>query len=140
MRTWCGMGAALLFAWPLAARGSRATQDTPEQIAGKVRKHLKSAKTHFKVGEFGQAATEWRRAYKLEPIAPLLFDIAQACRLNGDYEQARFAYATYLQELPDAPNKAEVQKDIRLMTRYVHHPPKHGPKADSKVAGEKRAE
>jgi tetratricopeptide (TPR) repeat protein len=105
-----------------AAARSR-VDNSPEGIASRVRKHLASARTHFRVGEFDKAVKEWKYAYKLKPIPVLQFNIAQAYRLGGHYEDARFAYRQYLDELPDPPNKAEVESRIRVMSRYIHHPP-----------------
>ena len=88
------------------------------------RSHAAAAKTHFGLGEFREAAAEWRSAYEIRNVPVLLFDMAQAFRLAHDWESAREDYRNYLRALPDAPNKAEVMNRIRTMTRSMHHPPK----------------
>ncbi len=120
---------------PAGARAHSRVDNSPEGIAQRVRKHLASARAHFRTGEFDQAAKEWKLAYKLKPIPVLQFNLGQAYRLGGHYAAARFAYRQYLQEKPDAPNRAEALSRIRLMTRYLHHPPKGAPSGASTAQG-----
>lgn len=127
-RWWVLLGALACLGAARKPVVDKATRD-----AAVFRKHVAAARKHFKVGEFDRAAKEWTWAYKLKPVPPLLFNQAQAYRLAGHFEEARFAYTTYLNELPDAPNKAEVQGRIRTMTRYLHHPPKYLKNASDKT-------
>lgn len=74
-----------------------------------ARNHLKRAKTNFALGEYAKAAKYWTYAYKIRPEPELLFNIAQAHRLAGERDKARMLYESYLREVPNATNRAEVE-------------------------------
>jgi tetratricopeptide (TPR) repeat protein len=74
---------------------------------------------HYHVGDFPQAIDEFKRAYELSKAPRLLFDLAQAQRLNKDYEPALYSYTTYLRLVPDAPNRDDVNARIAEMNRLI---------------------
>jgi hypothetical protein len=53
-----------------------------EDVAGAKAHHLKG-QSHYAVGEFADAAREYREAYKLKADPALLCNAAQAARLAG---------------------------------------------------------
>src|SRR5262249_8068504 len=65
---------------------------------------LEEANAHFAVGEFAQAAQKFEAAYKLRPHPALLYDAAQATRLNGNNAKALVLYRNYLQFYPNEAN------------------------------------
>ena len=66
----------------------------------------------FQLGEFGPAIEGYKAAYKLVPKPFFIYNIAQAYRLMGDFKQALFFYRSFLNALPDATNRAEVEGRI----------------------------
>jgi hypothetical protein len=64
-------------------------------------------------GAYARAVRELEMAYALDPDPVLLYDIAQAHRRNGSADQAILFYGRYLDALPNAPKRAEVEKRIK---------------------------
>lgn len=87
--------------------------------AAEIKEHIKAGQTHYAIGEFEEAIKEFRLAYKLRQDPGLLFNIAQCARQLHDYQQAYFHYRQYLNQRPDAANKAEVQSLIEQMRRKI---------------------
>lgn len=87
-----------------AARTASAAQD-PKQM-------FETATAEFNLGHYEKAAAMYEEIYKvtLEPV--LLYNIAQAHRLGGDFDKAVFFYKGYLRAQPQAKNRGEVQKRI----------------------------
>src|SRR5262249_55253711 len=63
--------------------------------------HYLRATSHFAVGEYSEAASDYETAYKLHPDPALLFDAAQAHRLAGHHEKALLLYRSYLRLYPN---------------------------------------
>lgn len=74
--------------------------------------HYDRGMAHYELGEFGAAVDEFKAAYALSQAPGLLFNLAQASRLNKDYEQALHFYRTYLRVRPDAANRDDVEKRL----------------------------
>ncbi|MGZ3439751.1 MAG: tetratricopeptide repeat protein [Polyangia bacterium] len=88
----------------LAAPAANGAED-PKQL-------FESATAEFNLGHYEKAAGMYEEIYKitLEPV--LLYNIAQAHRLGGDFDKAVFFYRGYLRAQPQAKNRGEVQKRI----------------------------
>src|SRR5688572_20927887 len=81
--------------------------------AGKA--HFERGVKQYNLGRFPEAIVEFEQAYDKDPAPILLFNIAQSHRQNGNKERALFFYRRYLEQAPDAPNRADVeqrQKDL----------------------------
>jgi tetratricopeptide (TPR) repeat protein len=76
------------------------------------KKLFETATAEFNLGHYEKAAGMYEEIYKttLEPV--LLYNIAQAHRLGGDFDKAVFFYKGYLRAQPQAKNRSEVQKRI----------------------------
>jgi len=96
---------------------------------------------YYNLGDYGKAIQVWRRAYLLAPASPLLFNLGQAYRRNGDCKEAETVYRAYLREQPAVANAAEVEELIRdcrpRATRAATPPPpvarevpSHAPEGD----------
>ncbi len=81
--------------------------------------HYDRGMAHYELGEFGAAVEEFKAAYALSQAPGLLFNLAQASRLNKDYEQALHFYRTYLRVRPDAANRDDVEKRIAELEPIV---------------------
>lgn len=75
--------------------------------------------SHYNLGEFDSAITEFKEAYSLSSAPGLLFNIAQSYRLKKDYEQATYFYTTYLRLKPDAPNREDVEARLKEMDELI---------------------
>lgn len=77
-----------------------------------AKQHYDRGMAHYELGEFAAAVEEFKLAYARSQAPGLLFNLAQASRLDKDYEQALHFYRTYLRVRPDAPNRADVELRI----------------------------
>jgi tetratricopeptide (TPR) repeat protein len=113
MKLACVVVAALLAMAPAAeaAGGGDAMQEAKD--------HYDRGMAHYELGEFGAAVDEFKAAYALSQAPGLLFNLAQASRLNKDYEQALHFYRTYLRVRPDAANRDDVEKRLSELEPIV---------------------
>ena len=81
--------------------------------------HYDRGMAHYELGEFAAAVDEFKAAYALSQAPGLLFNLAQASRLNKEYEQALHFYRTYLRVRPDAANRDDVEKRITELEPVV---------------------
>lgn len=99
--------ASLLVAAPALA------QPRPTAAAKKQASQLYEAGTqHFNLGEYEQAIARYKDAYRVVANPYFLYNIAQAYRRAGDSQQALSFYKSFLNALPDAPIRAEVEARI----------------------------
>ncbi|MBI2894923.1 MAG: hypothetical protein HYY06_15310 [Deltaproteobacteria bacterium] len=70
-------------------------------------------------GQFQPALRSFTRAYQLAPAPAVVYNIAQ-CHLSlGHDSDAARHFRLYLQELPDAPNRREVERRLREIDARV---------------------
>ncbi len=91
----------------------RAAGDSAKDSVGAARAHFKQGRTHYQLGEYREALKEFKDAYLLKQDASFLYNIAQCHRQLGELSDAVKLYSSYLREAPDAPNRAEVERQIR---------------------------
>src|SRR5919205_3257487 len=103
-------GIVLLCASPVRA------QDSSIEDA---KAHAARAKVHYDLGEYEKAAEEYILVYRIKPLAPLLYNIAQSYRQAGQYEKARQFYKSYLREAKNVPNRAAIEKAIRELDELL---------------------
>jgi tetratricopeptide (TPR) repeat protein len=87
--------------------------------AGDVRMHFKKGQTHYALGEFQEAIEEFREAYRLRQEPAILFNLAQSYRQIREWQHAYFHYRQYLNQNPDASNRAEVESLIEQMKTKI---------------------
>ena len=93
-------------------QGSVMAQDSPFKAMAK--NHYKLGTQYYETSNFAEALVEFQKAYKLQPVPGLLFNLARCHEVLMQYEQAIEHYERYLKALPNAPKKGVVQ--ARLMT------------------------
>jgi tetratricopeptide (TPR) repeat protein len=76
----------------------------------------------YKAGDYRRAVEHFLAAYQLSRAPAILFNIAQAYRLDGACDQALAWYRRSLAEEPDAANRAEVEERIAEMQRCADQP------------------
>jgi tetratricopeptide (TPR) repeat protein len=99
--------AVLALATPAFAQEPPVEEDAAARAA---RQHYEAGITHYNLGEFKQAIDEFKKAYELSKKPRLLFNIAQAYRLDRQWSQAAYFYRTYLRLVPDAENREDVEE------------------------------
>jgi hypothetical protein len=96
------------------------------RVAGASEAGKKAAKPHYEkgaseynLGHFAEAISEFEKAYEQDPAPILLFNIAQAHRQSGNNERAAFFYRRYLEQEPNADNRADVEKRIKDLEAVI---------------------
>jgi tetratricopeptide (TPR) repeat protein len=77
-----------------------------------ARAHYEQAVADYNLDEYAPALAEFREAYRIKPDPSFLFNIAQCHRKLGQNDAALDFYRKYLRNLPDAPNRADVERMI----------------------------
>jgi tetratricopeptide (TPR) repeat protein len=105
-------GPCLLGLVALAALGGAARAD--DDVA-QARRHFEAGTRAFNVGEFDNAAKEYREAYKLKPDPAMLYNVAQSYRLAKNVEQALFFYRSYRRNSTDLAHRQETDARIAAL-------------------------
>ena len=74
---------------------------------------------HYNLGDYATAREKFRAAYLAFADPAFLFNIAQASRMMGDWDEALRAYRAYLRAKPGASNREEVEVFIEEAERQV---------------------
>jgi len=104
--------ALLLF---LALGGQIAQADEVARAKAAYRK----GQAHYRLGEFEQALTAFKEAYRNREDPSFLFNIAQCERQLGHKPEAERMYTSYLRTWPEAPNRAEVEQLISTLHAQI---------------------
>jgi len=102
------VSAPLLLALALAAPSSNVSPAA--ELEAKQLAH--TSQLEFDLGHFEEALRDVERAYVLDPLPGLLFNLGQCHRQLKHWEQAEAAYRSYLHYRPNAPNRETVLKLI----------------------------
>jgi hypothetical protein len=81
--------------------------------------HYERGQRAFDIGKYPDAIDEYAKVYEIGGNSTMLFNIAQAHRLNNQPADALRFYRRYLQRSPNAPNKADVEQKINEMEKAV---------------------
>lgn len=106
---------ALITAACLAA----AAPASAEQIPPKARKLADHGREMHKRGEYERAITAFKEAYVIAPSPGLLFNLAQAYRLQGNCDDASLMYRRYLATAPSAQARAVSEQHLATVERCI---------------------
>jgi tetratricopeptide (TPR) repeat protein len=108
-------------AWSVAicVAGVLASTSASAEDATLARQHYARGTDLFDLHRYRDAAKEYELAFEAKPDGVLLFNIAQAYRLAGDYGEAISYYKSYLRRIPRATNRTEVEARIGEMQRLL---------------------
>ena len=109
--------AVVVLALVVCAPAARAAGDG--DALQEAKDHYDRGMAHYELGEFAAAVDEFKAAYALSQAPGLLFNLAQASRLNKDYEQSLHFYRSYLRVRPEAANREDVEKRITELEPIV---------------------
>jgi tetratricopeptide (TPR) repeat protein len=91
-----------------------------EEIPLKARKLAEHGREMHKRGEYERAITAFKEAYVMAPSPGLLFNLAQAYRLQGNCDDAQLMYQRYLATNPDPGARAIAETHLATVERCVH--------------------
>ena len=113
-RRWCVV--SLLVCFAVAGRAHAGAE-----TVSRAKALYESGTSHYNLNEFDDALHDFKEAYRVRPDPVFLFNIAQCYRQLGDPKAAASFYRSYRRELPDAPNRVEVD---RLIAEMDHTEPR----------------
>ena len=96
-------------ACPTPAYAAPAAAPTPAKAA------YDAGVEHFKAGRFQDAIVEVNKAYRLDPNAVLVFNMARAFEELKQYASAVEYYRKYLEMAPSAPDRKNVEETLRTL-------------------------
>jgi tetratricopeptide (TPR) repeat protein len=91
---------------------------TPQQKQ-EMKSLYERATRAYDVGKYNEAIEEYQKAYEIGGDPPMLYNIAQAYRLNDQPGEAVRFYRRYLQRAPNARNKDDVERKIAEQEKIV---------------------
>jgi tetratricopeptide (TPR) repeat protein len=103
---------------PAAINTARAGELTPAQKQ-EVRQHYEKASRAYDVQKFQEAIEEYQKTYEISGDAAMLFNVAQAYRLNGQPQEAIYYYRRYLERSPTASNRAATEQKIAELEKAI---------------------
>jgi tetratricopeptide (TPR) repeat protein len=99
------IGALLLVAAPARAQMTQAQKD-------EVKMHYQRATRAYDLQKYLEAIDEYQKAYEISGDPPMLYNIAQAYRLADQPGEAARYYRRFLQRMPNARNRDDVERKI----------------------------
>lgn len=109
---------AVIALWPLAARSD--PSGTSQVIPAKARTLAERGRAAHDAGRYDEAIALFKEAYVIAPSPSLLFNIAQAYRLEGNCDDAAIMYRRYLETGPDAPARTLATDHLATVSRCTH--------------------
>lgn len=89
------------------------------QDSRKAKRAFKAAKKAYAQGEFASAAELFKQAYEYDPKPEILFNIGQALKDAGEFQEASAFFTRYLEELPSADNAELVQETLFELQQLI---------------------
>jgi hypothetical protein len=102
----------------LAGGTASAAELTPQQKQ-EMKILYERATRAYDVGKYNEAIEEYQKAYEIGGDPPMLYNIAQAYRLNDQPGEALRFYRRYLQRAPNARNREDVERKIAELEKTV---------------------
>jgi len=103
-----------VLAWsPLAARAD-------EQVPPKARALAARGRAFHDAGDYTNAIAAFTQAYVIAPSPALLFNLAQAYRLQGNCDDAALMYQRYLATNPSPEARALAEGHLASVERCMH--------------------
>jgi Tetratricopeptide repeat len=111
---------ALVFSMMLLALGTKEAraQLTPQQKQ-EIHLHYQQATRAYDLGKYQEAVDEYQKVYEIDGDPVMLYNIAQAYRLNDQPQESIHFYRRYLQRSPEARNKEDVERKITAMEKLI---------------------
>jgi tetratricopeptide (TPR) repeat protein len=81
--------------------------------------HSDLARSYFESKQYDQAILEYEAAWRILPLARLLFNIAQSQRLKGDKHAALETYRRFVSQEPEGVTSDEARGHVDALTREL---------------------
>jgi tetratricopeptide (TPR) repeat protein len=109
---------ALVFAGVLAWAPIAARAD--EQVPAKARALAARGRAFHDAGDYSSAIAAFTQAYVIAPSPALLFNLAQAYRLQGNCDDAALMYQRYIATNPSPDARALAEGHLASVERCMH--------------------
>lgn len=109
--------------WPASAVHGEPIAPPSDADAASAKQHFERGRELFVASQYLEALHEFEAGYRLAPLPLFLYNMGQACRHAGLIDQAIENYESYLQAVPDAPERAEVEQYLRELRAAKPQPP-----------------
>ena len=106
----------LAVAYVVAGTRAYAMQLAPDQKQ-EMRENYEKAQRAYDIQKFSEAVDEYQKAYEIGGDPGMLFNIAQAHRLNDKPTEAIYFYRRYLERSPNAVNREDVEAKIAVLEK-----------------------
>lgn len=85
-----------------------------------AREHFESGAKAYKLGDYERAIVEYKASYDLHPAPLLLYDLGQAYRKVGRFEQALHSYQQYMADAPPtSAHLADAQAQVDELKKLI---------------------
>ncbi|MBL9019881.1 MAG: tetratricopeptide repeat protein [Myxococcales bacterium] len=114
---------SLIAAAALATASSSASAGEPappEVIPAKARALADRGRAYHDAGDYGNAIIAFKEAYVMAPSPGLLFNLAQAYRLQGNCDDAALMYRRYLATAPGRESRSIAEGHLDAVQRCAH--------------------
>jgi tetratricopeptide (TPR) repeat protein len=122
IRVVVGLAVALAAAWPpghaFAQAGGRAQGESREQYADQL---YAAGMVAYDNGNYRQALDYFQQSHDLSGRADILYDVGLAADRQGLGEAALRAFVLYLEKVPDAENRVEVEQRVAALKQLVEN-------------------
>ena len=118
LRPWllAALGSAFVASGAVAAGPAPAERAAPNaDLKAQAAALYKEGAGLFKLGKFKEAGERFQAAYNLDPSPILLYNLARAAEELGEAGTAVGHYKAYLARYPQAEDRAEVERRIRVL-------------------------
>ena len=102
----------------IAMGRSAHAQLTPQQKQ-EIHQHYDRATRAYDLGKYTEAVDEYQKVYEIDGDPVMLYNIAQAYRLNDQPQDAIHFYRRYLQRSPEARNREDVERKIAAQEKVI---------------------
>jgi hypothetical protein len=92
--------------------GLALAQPAPRSPARQAEDHAARGEKAYRARRYAESAREFEEAYQLSGQPSHLYNMAQAHRQAGNRLMALQCYRGYLQRMPEAPNRADIERRI----------------------------
>jgi tetratricopeptide (TPR) repeat protein len=116
------LAALVLLAVPAGNAPARAQTAPPADSASRAREHAAQGRRLYDLRRYDEAIPQFEQAYRLDNDPAHLYNIAQAHRLANHVPEAIAGYRAYLDRLPDAPNRRDVEGRIAELSASQRPP------------------
>lgn len=113
------MKAALVIAAALLAAPTSAAADAGETVPMKAKRLATKGRELHDRGDYQRAIVAFKEAYVIAPSPALLFNLAQAYRLQGNCDDASLMYKRYLSTRPDRESQRIAAGHLATVDRCV---------------------